>query len=159
MGSESLIFFCPDPASIIAENAKGCCGGLQTLCGCRSMSRLIRRHRGKQRRDSRGLCEQTKNAGRCAGVRGGDLDERDSGVFFDRPAGPQAESLAADGARATKTGLCRANSRVSLEVSIRNLREGFRVSPQPGFYFVTKGHSAGRGRGSRMIRSHFTHPA
>jgi hypothetical protein len=57
----------------------------QTLCGRRSMSKPICRHCGKQPRDSRGLREQTKNAGRCAGVRGGDLDGRDSDVIFDTP--------------------------------------------------------------------------
>lgn len=108
-------------------------------CGCRSTPTPISLRRGKQPRDSRGLCEQTRHADHCEGARGGDLDARDSGGIFDRHGGPQAESLATSCDRVTKTGLCRANSRVSLEVRLRDLWKRFRVSSQLGLDFIPEG--------------------
>jgi hypothetical protein len=117
----------------------------RTPCGRRSTSKPIYPRCEKRPHDSHGLCEQTKNAGHCEDAQDGDLDGRDSDRTFDRPGARQVESPVEDGDRATRTGLCHANSRVSLEVRIRNFWKGFWVSPQLGFNFITEGRQ-GRAR-------------
>jgi hypothetical protein len=106
--------------------------------GFQSMSTPNRPCCEEQRRGSRGLYEQTRSVGHCGGVRGGGLGGQDSPENAGRLGGQRAECPQAGRDRAARIGLCLATSRVSLEVRIRDFREGVGVFPQLGFDFVTQ---------------------